>query len=1102
MVESSEGVVLQACRRMAFRYLSQAVAVGQTNLVAVDRRHTTHMGHLPARLNALLVVLALGILTGCQGFSSGKTDTKTPNPGVLSAAPASVTFGNVLLGTTQVQSVSLANTGGSSLTVSQLTVTGTGFSTNGLVLPMTLAAGQGVSFSVVFGPQSAGDLTGNLAFANDTASTPLNIALTGSGIAAGGITTSPSSFSFGTVLDGTSQSQNETITNGSSQSFTISQATFSVAGYSTTGLTLPLTLAPNQSATFSVVFRPTTAGADNGTLALTISGSASAIDFSVSGIGVSPGTLSPSPSSLTFTNVQVGQTQNLTENVQNTGGQNVTISQVKASGTGFSVSGITTPITLTPGQSTSFSVTFAPTSAASASGNVTVTSDAANPSLSIALSGTVVTPATLTANPTSLTFTNVTVGQTLSQTETVKNTGGVNATVSQVKASGTGFSVSGITTPVTLTPGQSTSFSVTFAPTSAGSASGTVTVTSDASNPSLSVALSGTAATAGALAGNPTSFSFGNVQDGTSQSQTETLKNTGGENLTITQATISGAGFSYTGLTLPLTLTPNQSTTFSIKFAPTTAGAVTGTLALTISGSSPLNLALAGTGVTPATLTANPTSLTFTNVTVGQSQSQTETVKNTGGVNATISQVNAAGTGFSVSGITTPVTLTPGQSTSFSVTFAPTAAGSASGSVAITSNASNPSLSVALSGTAATAGTLTGNPTSFSFGNVQDGTSQSQTETLKNTGGENLTITQATISGAGFSYTGLTLPLTLTPNQSSTFGVKFAPTSAGAVTGTLALTVTGASPLNLALSGTGVTPATLTANPTSFTFTNVTVGQSQSQTETVKNTGGVNASISQVTVAGTGFSISGITTPLTLTPGQSTSFSVTFAPTSAGSASGSVMIDSNATDPALSVALNGTAVAQSQGTLTVSAVNVGSVIVGTSGTQTGTLSATGATVSVTSVGLGGSNPGEFSITGLTFPVAVTTTTPVTFTVKFTPGSTGAASASASFVSTATNTPTAGAVSGTGTPAPVHSVNLSWTASTTSGITSYNVYRAVYASNVCGSYANVGSTASSVTTFTDNGPLTDGTTYCYATTAVDANGESARSNIVQAAIPAP
>ena len=115
------------------------------------------------------------------------------------------------IGTTQTQSVTLANTGGSSLTVSQLTVTGAGFSTTGLVLPMTLAAGQGVSFNVVFGPQSAGGVTGNLAFANDASSTPLNIALTATGVSTGGeadITESPSSFNFGTVQDGTSQSQN------------------------------------------------------------------------------------------------------------------------------------------------------------------------------------------------------------------------------------------------------------------------------------------------------------------------------------------------------------------------------------------------------------------------------------------------------------------------------------------------------------------------------------------------------------------------------------------------------------------------------------------------------------------------------------------------------------------------------------------------------------------------------------------------------------------------------------------------------------------------------------------------------------------------------
>jgi len=38
-------------------------------------------------------------------------------------------------------------------------------------------------------------------------------------------------------------------------------------------------------------------------------------------------------------------------------------------------------------------------------------------------------------------------------------------------------------------------------------------------------------------------------------------------------------------------------------------------------------------------------------------------------------------------------------------------------------------------------------------------------------------------------------------------------------------------------------------------------------------------------------------------------------------------------------------------------------------------------------------------------------------------------------------------------------------------------------------------------FTDS-VVADGTTYCYATTAVDASGESGYSNIIQAKIPAP
>ncbi|MFZ0300313.1 MAG: choice-of-anchor D domain-containing protein [Candidatus Sulfotelmatobacter sp.] len=502
------------------------------------------------------------------------------------------------------------------------------------------------------------------------------------------------------------------------------------------------------------------------------------------------------------------------------------------------------------------------------------------------------------------------------------------------------------------------------------------------------------------------------------------------------------------------------------------------------------------------TLTAGPASVSFGNVQVGTSQSQSDTLTNTGVTNLTISQAAVTGPGFSTTGLTLPLTLIPGQSATFSVVFAPQSAGSASGTLALTDNGSNSTLSVALSGTAVAAGSLSATPTSFSFGGLQVGTNQAQTETLKNIGGDSLIISQATVSGAGFSYTGLSLPLTLAPNQNTTFGVVFAPTAAGASSGSISLTVSGSSTtVDIALSGTGVAPASLTATPASLTFTNITAGQNQAQTETVKNIGGENATISQATVAGTGFSISGISAPVILTPGQSASFTVTFAPESAGSFPGSVAIDSNASNPTLSIGLAGSAVAQSASTLAVSSVNVGSVVVGTSGTQTGTLSASGASVSVSSVSLSGTNPSEFSISGLTFPVTVTTTQPVTFTVKFTPGATGTASASASFASTASNTPTAGSLTGTGTAAPVHTVGLKWTASTTTGITSYNVYRAIYSGSACGSYTNIGSSPSSNPAYTDS-VVADGTTYCYATTAVDPSGESAYSNIIQAVIPAP
>src|SRR5271166_1177867 len=459
------------------------------------------------------------------------------------------------------------------------------------------------------------------------------------------------------------------------------------------------------------------------------------------------------------------------------------------------------------------------------------------------------------------------------------------------------------------------------------------------------------------------------------------------------------------------------------------------------------------------TLTATPASITFGNVQVGTSQAQSEILSNTGGNTLTISQVAVTGPGFSTAGLSLPVTLSPGQSISFNVVFSPQSAGSATGNLAVTNDGSNSAVNIALTGTAVAAGSLTASPTSFTFGSVQVNTSQTQTETLRNSGTTNLTISQATFSGAGFSYTGLSLPLTLAANQSTTFGVVFAPTAVGAANSILSITVSGSSTtVDIALSGAGVTPATLTATPATLSFTSVQVGKSQAQTETVQNTGGLNATISQGTVSGTGFSISGLSTPVTLTPGQSTTFTLTFAPQSAGNSTGSVAIASNASNTNLTISLSGSATGSTQGQLSVSPTTIG---VG----------------NVTVVTVGSS---EFAISGLTFPVTIAAGKSAGFTVTFTPQSSGLASTSASFASNATNSPAAATLTGTGVAAPAYSVSLTWVASTSQNVVGYNVYR------------RIGTTGS----FTQINPVLE-------TTAVSSsNEESAPSTAVSAKIPAP
>jgi hypothetical protein len=501
----------------------------------------------------------------------------------------------------------------------------------------------------------------------------------------------------------------------------------------------------------------------------------------------------------------------------------------------------------------------------------------------------------------------------------------------------------------------------------------------------------------------------------------------------------------------------------------------------------------------PGQLTVVPASISFSNVKVGNNQSQPATITNSGASTLTVTQATATGTGFSMVGLSLPVTLATGQSQAFTVIFAPQSTGTINGNLAFVNTGVTPTVNVALSGSEQTAGALAANPLSLKFGSVQMGGNQTLSETVTNSGGSSVTVTQVNATGTGFSVSGASLPLILAAGQTQPLSVTFTPTSAGSSSGSLTIISNASnSNLNVSLSGNGLAAGALTPSPSSIGFGNVQVGNNQQLSETLTNSGGVNVNISQAAVTGTGFSISGLNLPLVLAAGQHYTFAVIYAPQSAGNGTGNVSIISDASNPNLAIPLTGTGTAVAPGQLTVAptTIDFGSVFVGTNSPQPGTLSATGASVTVSSGIVTGS---DFVLSGLSFPVTIPAGQHVQFTVTFTPQGNDVASGSVSFASDASNSPAIESLTGTGTPPPHHTVNLSWTASSSQNIIGYNIYRGVKSG---GPYSKINSVLNASTVYSDT-TVSDGLTYYYVTTAVNSsNEESVYSNQTQAVIPPP
>ena len=292
--------------------------------------------------------------------------------------------------------------------------------------------------------------------------------------------------------------------------------------------------------------------------------------------------------------------------------------------------------------------------------------------------------------------------------------------------------------------------------------------------------------------------------------------------------------------------------------------------------------------------------------------------------------------------------------------------------------------------------------------------------------------------------------------------------------------------------GSGGWAPAMTVTPSTASFGKVTVKTHTTQTIKVSNSGTGELKISDATIAGAGFSMSGFTAPLKLAAGASVNFTVEFQPTKAETESGSVSIQSNASESPTTIALSGTGVTQSiKLSASATSLNFGNVGVGKAETQEVKLTNTGnANIAISNTSVSGTG---FAASGSS-NVELTPSQSVTVTVICNPKSSG------SLKGTLTVSSNAGTVqiplAGMATEASAHTVSLTWTASTSSVI-GYFVYRRAGAN---GLFARLDSMIDPLTSFTD-GDVANGATYFYVVTSVSPDDvESEFSTPVSVTIP--
>ncbi len=813
---------------------------------------------------------------------------------------------------------------------------------------MGLGAGSSCQIVVVLMPTSVGSPAGDLTISAGPGIS-LTAHLTATAIAPGALRINPDTQSFGMVAQNQgSSSQTFTITNGGQQAtgaMTVAlggtdKAEFQVTADGCGNQTLAV---GTGSCQITVRFAPKGVGAKSASLTVSASPGGTAV-AQLSGTGITQGTLTITPSSKDFGSVQqmmAGGSQVFS--VKNTGQATTGALSTTLSGDdspNFSiVANSCNGHVLAAMDSCSITVQFAPVTPGNKLVSLSV-AGATGESGVAQLSGLALANASITVDPTTKSFNQVTVNQSATAAFVVTNGGGVASVVPTVVVSGAttadagqfAIATGGNACTAAIAPGTPCTITVRFTPTSMGVKNGTLTVTAG-TGITATATLTGTGIAPGKLSISPLNQDFGSLAQGT-KSVTPvrfTVTNTGASPTGTLQASIVGSTeFQIMGDTCSTkTLGVPGSCTVDVIFAPTSA-APSGTLQIVATNPADSTSAgLSGTGLAAAKLTITPTSASFSDTVVTQTNPQTAsfTIRNIGGVAAgtgtgllpAISGTNQAD--FTVVGSSSNCTgaLAANTACTVVVAFAPQTAGSSkTASLNVTATPGGPVVA-ALGGNGITAAVLGLAPAAnnmAAFGGVTVGMPKTETFVVSNSGQQpstGLAITLAKAAGPDFAQlTGAASDCVanapVAGNSSCNLRIQFAPQGRGAQNANLSVSAAvGGAPAGIALSATGQQAAGLSANPATVSLGTVTVGVATPTSVMIINGGDV-ATSAPVINPSAELTASGCASALTATgtAGASCTLSLVFKAGGTGARSATVMV--TVTGSSVTVTVNATGV--------------------------------------------------------------------------------------------------------------------------------------------------------------------------------------------------